>query len=172
MASRLVNVRLDEERGFRPRVVARNRGNHRELIDGIDGKRVQPARPVGTVGSLPERAPIDEAVFADPIYLDCSRYAAQIHRYHLVFPRDQLLPVTSEGLRNERAATMRMVFTFIGVDPVVAPEALSREYYASATRGRPLSRPLRSSGCTVSSASSIIRGGPDRTRPPSPKSPS
>lgn len=87
-----------------------------------------------------ERAPIEEAVIADPVYLACSRYASQIERYLDWFPRDRLLLLTSERLRAERLATMRRVFGFLGVDEQIVPPTLDREYYR--TDGRATYPPI------------------------------
>ena len=81
-----------------------------------------------------ERAPLDEAVFRDPIYIDTSRYAMQIDRYLEVFARDQLLVVTSERLLGEREAAVRDVYAFVGVDQNHVPTNLDREFYRSADR--------------------------------------
>jgi hypothetical protein len=81
-----------------------------------------------------ERAPIEEAVLSDPVYLACSRYASQMERYLEWFPRDQLLLLTSERLRADRLATMREMFGFLGVDEQVVPATLDREYYRSEGR--------------------------------------
>jgi hypothetical protein len=75
-------------------------------------------------------------VIRDPIYTACSRYSTQIERYLEVFPREQLLLLTAEGLRSDREATMRRVFGFLGVDPAVIPPTLATEYYRTDGRAR------------------------------------
>jgi hypothetical protein len=75
-----------------------------------------------------EQAPLDEAVFADPSYLDTSRYAMQIDQYLEWFPRAQLLVLTAEALRSDRLDTLRCVFGFLGVDTGWRPPELEREY--------------------------------------------
>lgn len=84
------------------------------------------------VGS--ERAPIEEAVFREPIYLDCSRYAFQVQQYLRYFPVNRLLLITSEELRHSRRPTMRRVYEFLGVDASRMPAGLEREFYQ--TQGR------------------------------------
>lgn len=81
-----------------------------------------------------ERAPFSEAVFADPIYLDYSRYALQIEQYLEHFPREQLLVITAEDLRTSRDATVARVYEFIGVDPGFAPADLDRDFYQTKDR--------------------------------------
>lgn len=83
-----------------------------------------------------ERAPLTEAVFDDPIYLSCSRYAAQVDRYLRCFPRERLLLITSEDLRASRKVTMRKVYSFLGVDPDVVPPSIDREYLRTESRAR------------------------------------
>jgi hypothetical protein len=81
-----------------------------------------------------EKAAFADAVFANPIYLDYSRYALQIEQYLEHFPREQLLVITSEDLRASREATMRRVYEFVGVDPDVAPAELDRDFYRTQDR--------------------------------------
>jgi hypothetical protein len=81
-----------------------------------------------------ERAPLEEAVLADPRYVDCSRYAFQIEQYLRVFPRERLLVVASEDLRSDREATIRRIYGFLGVDPSHVPSTLEREFYRTDER--------------------------------------
>jgi hypothetical protein len=92
-----------------------------------------------------ETAPFAEAVFADPIYLDYSRYALQMEQYLEHFPREQLLVITSEDLRTSREDTMRKVYEFIRVDPDVTPAELERDFYRTKDRAvrSPIPLPLR-----------------------------
>jgi hypothetical protein len=62
-----------------------------------------------------ERRPIGEAVSGNEHYLAPSRYALQIEEYLKHFPREQLLLVRSESLRNDRRAAMARVHDFLGV---------------------------------------------------------
>jgi Sulfotransferase family len=68
-----------------------------------------------------ERRPFREALgdLADPMnpYLCASRYATQIERYHHCFPADRVLVVDQSALRDDRVATLREVFSFLGADP-------------------------------------------------------
>lgn len=89
-----------------------------------------------------ETAPFAEAVFADHIYLDYSRYAMQIEQYLDHFPREQLLVITAEDLRGRRDATMRAVYEFVGVDPAAAPGNLDREFYKTKDRAARSPLPL------------------------------
>lgn len=81
-----------------------------------------------------ETLPIERAVFSNPIYLDCSRYAMQLERYDALFPRERILVITSEALRGRRLDTMRTVFGFLGVDEGVVPENLATEFYRTSER--------------------------------------
>ena len=49
-----------------------------------------------------EAAPLEALVFETRIYLDYSRYAMQIEQYLEHFPREQLLVLTAEALRDDR----------------------------------------------------------------------
>jgi hypothetical protein len=64
-----------------------------------------------------ERRPLAVAVWEDPEYLDISRYRTQIDQYLAHLDRSQLLVITAEDLRRERAATLEQVFRHLGVDP-------------------------------------------------------
>lgn len=81
-----------------------------------------------------ERAPLEVAVLEDPRYVDCSRYAFQIARYLEVFPRERLLVVSSEDLRSDRAATIRRIYGFLGVDADHVPSTIEREFYRTDER--------------------------------------
>jgi hypothetical protein len=84
-----------------------------------------------------ERRPIGEAVSGNEHYLAPSRYAMQIEEYLKHFPREQLLLVTSEGLRNDRRATMRRVHDFIGVTSDLATPVQDREFNSAAQKTAP-----------------------------------
>ncbi|MGY1683069.1 sulfotransferase [Geodermatophilus sp. SYSU D01176] len=81
-----------------------------------------------------EKAPLAEAVFSYPGYLDNSRYAMQIEQYLEHFSRDQLLVITAEDLRGSREVTLRRVYEFIGVDPDFVPAELDRDFYRTQDR--------------------------------------
>lgn len=76
-----------------------------------------------------EKLPIERAIVENPVYLEYSRYAMQIDRFLEHFAREQLLVITAEDLRDDRRATMRTVYAFVGVDPDVEPPELDREFY-------------------------------------------
>lgn len=81
-----------------------------------------------------ETDPPEVAVLQNPVYLDCSRYAMQLEQYLEHFPREQILVVTSESLRAERAATVKEVYGFLGVDTGCVPDALATEFYRTEQR--------------------------------------
>ena len=84
-----------------------------------------------------ERRPISDAVAGNEHYLAPSRYAMQTEEYLKHFPREQLLLVTSESLRNDRSATMRRVHDFIGVASDWAAPVQDREFNATAQKTAP-----------------------------------
>ena len=89
-----------------------------------------------------EKAPFSDAVFANHIYLDYSRYAMQIEQYLEHFPREQILVITSEDLRASRESTVRTVYEFIGVDPDFSPADLGRDFYLTQDRATRSPLPL------------------------------
>jgi Sulfotransferase domain len=86
-----------------------------------------------------QRNPIESTLDSNPGYLAASRYAMQIEQYLEHFPRDQLLVITSEDLKRQRAATMGVVHRFLGVDDL-APASLGDEF--NRTEGKRMLRPL------------------------------
>ena len=86
------------------------------------------------VASGAETAPIEDAVFDNPIYIDYSRYALQVEQYLEHFPREQLLIISSEELRHHRESTMRRVYDFLAVDPEYVAPTLSQEFYKTGQR--------------------------------------
>jgi Sulfotransferase domain len=92
-----------------------------------------------------EARSLDEAVRADPSYLDASRYALQIDRYLEHFPEEQLLVVTAERLRHARGDTLDRVLEFLGLDRGWQPPALGREYNRTERKQarRPVPGPLK-----------------------------
>ncbi len=81
-----------------------------------------------------ENAPLEQALASNPVYLLCSQYAAQMEQYLDYFPQDRLLLVKSEDLREHRSATMRSVYSHLGVEQDFKPDALEREYYRTSGR--------------------------------------
>lgn len=84
-----------------------------------------------------ERAPIERALLDNPVYLDTSRYGFQLDQYLTRFPRRQILVITSEDLMRSRAATVRRVYEFIGVDGDFASPTLERTFHRSDAKREP-----------------------------------
>jgi hypothetical protein len=88
-----------------------------------------------------ERAPIGRALVTDFRYLDASRYAMQLEQYLNCFSADRVLVITTEQLRDDRAATVRRVLAFLGVDPDWSNRyVLDREFHR--TSDKRVRRPL------------------------------
>lgn len=81
-----------------------------------------------------EKDPFEKAVFKNPIYIDYSRYTLQIEEYLKYFPREQLLIITAEDLRDIRQATIRQVYEFLGVDAAFVSSDLDRVFYQTKDR--------------------------------------
>lgn len=81
-----------------------------------------------------ERSPFAQAIFSDPVYLTCSRYADQIERYRKHVPPERLLLVRSEDLLTSRHETVRGIFRYLGVDPDVVPSTIDQEFYRTQAR--------------------------------------
>ena len=81
------------------------------------------------VGGGYESRPL-KAVLGDPdsAYVARSRYAMQLGPYLEAFKRERVLVVDNADLADERAATMRRVFEFCGVDPGFNSPQFEREW--------------------------------------------
>jgi hypothetical protein len=81
------------------------------------------------VGGGYETRPMDEALGdPDSAYIARSRYAMQLQPYLQSFDRARVLVVDNADLAGERAATMRRVFEFCGVDHNFESEQFAREW--------------------------------------------
>jgi len=108
------------------------------LRDPVERMRSQYVDAVA-LGS--ESRPIDRALLMDAGYGYPSRYALQVDQYLRHHDRDRLLLITSEAMRNDRLATLRRVFDFLGVDPegldATAIGDLAREFNQGAVKRTP-----------------------------------
>ncbi len=89
-----------------------------------------------------ERLPIGQALRRDPRYLSTSRYGMQLTRYLEHFPREQLLVILSEDLRDARGETLRRVLEHIGAGPE-PPGDLRMEAHGSAGKRQPSAAAVR-----------------------------
>jgi len=81
--------------------------------------------------------PIDRELvnFEDHHFVNCSRYYMQLEQYFEYFDSDRMLVITSEELLEEREATLRRIFEFLGVAAsFTAPEFAEVHYTAQEKR--------------------------------------
>lgn len=90
-----------------------------------------------------EHRDLAQAIEANSLYVDASRYAMQAQKWLEHYPRESLLLVQTERLHEDFEATMREVYEFLGVDPQFAPQANVLNESAQALRSSPLSQQLR-----------------------------
>lgn len=109
-----------------------------------------------------KRSFTDEQLLTNVRYLDQSRYAMQIEQYLEFFPRDRLLIVKSEDLRDARRPTMERVFAFLGVDGNSIPQNLDVEY--NAARSKAWSKNMRAVRPTTLTMSRALRRIPGYKR--------
>ena len=83
------------------------------------------------------RMPIGEALLEHDHLALCSSYAHQLDPYLNHFPRERLLILTAEGLRDRRRAELERVFRFLGVDPDFEPPELERELHRTSEKRVP-----------------------------------
>ncbi len=81
-------------------------------------------------------------------YLTRSHYYMQLQRFLGVYPREQVMLLEQEDLRNHRLDTLRRVFEFIGVDPDFSHARFSDERHKTSrkTRATPLAMRLERIG--------------------------
>jgi hypothetical protein len=80
---------------------------------------------------------IERALLNDIFYTDISRYATQIEQYLRLFPKEQLLVITSERLRSDRATTIRRVCEFIDVDADMPLTDVHRTFNETESKRKP-----------------------------------
>ena len=78
-----------------------------------------------------------EAALSDPdtAYVDRGRYSFQLEPYVERFDAERIQLVTREELKRDRAATMRRVFAFLGVDPDFTSPQFEREWETGTAKG-------------------------------------
>src|SRR5688500_8499904 len=81
------------------------------------------------IGGGYDDRPLEQAL-AEPesAYVDRGRYFFQLEPYLDRFDRDRIALVTREELKTDRAATMRRVFSFLGVEEDFTSEQFEREW--------------------------------------------
>ena len=91
---------------------------------------------VHNIGGGYDDRPLADA-FADPesAYMTRSRYFFQLEPYLEEFGQESIEIVTREELKRDRAATMRRVFDFLGVDPDCSSTQFEREWETGTAKG-------------------------------------
>jgi hypothetical protein len=84
-----------------------------------------------------ETRPFDDAVLSpgNP-YLSRSLYATQLEKYLPFYPLSRILVLTQEDLKNDRRATLRRVFRYLGVDDSFASWKFALELHDSRWKRR------------------------------------
>ena len=75
-----------------------------------------------------EQRGFDEAVDANPLYLDTSKYYLQLTQYFSLFPRTRILVVFFEELVASPQTTISRIFNFLDVDETFEPPNIGRVY--------------------------------------------
>ncbi|MGQ0831586.1 MAG: sulfotransferase family protein [Microthrixaceae bacterium] len=78
-----------------------------------------------------EHRPIDVALVHDLRYQTATMYGMQVQQYLHHFPREQLLVIRSEDLRDRRDDTLRLVFAHLGVDADASMDGARVEHHRS-----------------------------------------
>ena len=117
------------------------------------------------VASGAETAPIEDAVFDNPIYIDYSRYALQVEQYLEHFSREQLMIVVAEEMRSDRAGVMSRVYGFLGADPSWTSPVLEQEFHQTAKKvARPRAVPVPQLARRLPGYGAIVQRAPGTVR--------
>ena len=81
-----------------------------------------------------EQRAFDEAVEANPLYLNTSRYHFQLTQYLGLFPANRILVVLFEELLADRKAAIRKIFEFLDVDASFEPPNIDHVYRDTSER--------------------------------------
>jgi Sulfotransferase domain len=101
-------------------------------------------------GGYDARPPAEALAEEHSAYVDRSRYAFQLEPYLAAFGAERIEVVSREELLSDRAATIRRVFGFLGVDPEFTSTQFVREWETGGGKGgqrfRVLDRAVRLPG--------------------------
>jgi len=84
-----------------------------------------------------ERRPVERALRESTGYLNTSRYAYQLEQYLEWFPREQIMLIRSEELRDRRLHTLQRVFGFLNIDTGWVPLNLQSESHKTDEKHAP-----------------------------------
>jgi hypothetical protein len=74
-----------------------------------------------------ETLPIERAVREKRLYVESSRYAAQLDEYLPYVPRERIHVMTNEALKRDRTGELRRLYRFLGVDDAFVPPNVAEE---------------------------------------------
>lgn len=79
-------------------------------------------------------------------YLTRSHYYAQLQRFLRLYPREQILVIEQQELRDRRLETLRRIFEFVDVDPGFSHPGFATERHRTSRKRRatPVTRLIRS----------------------------
>lgn len=84
-----------------------------------------------------ETRPFSEVLRSKPSYVKTSMYAYQLDAFLEYFPRDNILVVDSDALRNRTSSVLRDVFEFVGVAPDYEVPSINERFNVSKYKKRP-----------------------------------
>jgi hypothetical protein len=82
----------------------------------------------------PVPATFEEIVTSEPAFIDQGNYFKYLERYLALFPRENILVVLMEDIRNKPEETIKKIYSHIGVDPTFIPASLKKEINARDTK--------------------------------------
>ncbi len=75
-----------------------------------------------------ENRPFDLVINQEKEYIEKGLYAKQLKRFYDHFPKEQILVIRNEALRNQAGETTKRLYNFIGIDPNFVPENISSNF--------------------------------------------
>lgn len=70
----------------------------------------------------------------DGFYITHSEYPRYLKKYMDYFDKENIFPLLSEDLKNNREESVRLAYDFLGVDSEFVPDNLSRDFHVGGTK--------------------------------------
>ena len=80
---------------------------------------------------------IGRVLLEEPYFRECSSYGMQLERFLEHYPRERVLLLTAEDLRERRDEVLAKIFEFLGLDSAWRPSSEARDQHSSENKGVP-----------------------------------
>jgi hypothetical protein len=106
------------------KMMVKRRNEDRPFLDVVKAKLQEPASP--------EHGWVNEK----ESYVYAAEYGRLLDGYLKIFPREQLLVLFTEDLKQRPAEVLRRILQFLGVDDAYTPPNLGKQYHVGGTQRR------------------------------------